>query len=92
MSPQQILRTSSLSLLLAIAACGGRVDDGGGSGGEDLNAPLITLLGEETVLHEQGAPYVDAGATASDEEDGDITDDIVFYETAFGFEFAVLLR
>ncbi|MCH2104932.1 MAG: beta-propeller fold lactonase family protein [Planctomycetes bacterium] len=77
MSPQQTLRTSSLSLLLVIAACGGRVDDGSGSGGEDLNAPVITLLGDPSVTHELGTPYVDAGATATDEEDGDLTADIV---------------
>ncbi|MCH2107395.1 MAG: DUF5011 domain-containing protein, partial [Planctomycetes bacterium] len=77
MNPQQTLRTSSLSLLLILAACGGRADEGGGSGGEDLNAPVITLLGDASVIHEQGTPYVDAGATAADVEDGDITDDIV---------------
>ena len=76
MSPRKILRTTTLSLFLVVAACGGRKDDGGG-GGEDLNSPEITLLGVDPTIHEQGTPYVDAGATATDEEDGDLTADIV---------------
>jgi 6-phosphogluconolactonase (cycloisomerase 2 family) len=76
MSPRKILRTSALSLFLVVAACGGR-KGGGGGGGEDLNPPVITLLGEDPTIHEQGTPYVDAGATAFDEEDLDISADIV---------------
>jgi len=33
-------------------------------------APIITLLGSATVMHEQGTPYIDAGATATDNVDG----------------------
>ena len=40
-------------------------------------APVITLLGNATVTINQGDTYVDAGATALDETDGDITGDIV---------------
>ncbi len=43
----------------------------------DTTAPVITLLGSSTVNHEQGIPYVDAGATASDTLDGDITNNII---------------
>lgn len=43
----------------------------------DNTPPVITLLGEATVDIEVGSTYTDAGATASDNYDGDITDDIV---------------
>ena len=43
----------------------------------DTTAPVITLLGSSTVTHAQQATYTDAGATASDDIDGDITADIV---------------
>ncbi|MFA7692759.1 MAG: immunoglobulin-like domain-containing protein [Candidatus Hydrogenedentales bacterium] len=39
---------------------------------EDTTAPIITLLGEETVTVECGAGYSDAGATAFDVCDGDL--------------------
>jgi len=41
------------------------------------NAPLITLLGDAVVNLVVGDPYTDAGATASDPEDGVITGSIV---------------
>merc|ERR1719421_592064 len=41
---------------------------------QDLSRnPAITLLGAETNYVESGFPYVDAGATATDSLDGDIT-------------------
>ncbi len=43
----------------------------------DNTAPVITLLGNATVAVECGASYTDAGATASDNNDGDITAQIV---------------
>ena len=43
----------------------------------DLTPPVITLTGSNTVNHEQGTVYTDAGATASDTLDGDITANIV---------------
>ena len=58
-------------------------DDAWGSSGTltvpaaDTTAPVITLLGSSTVTHAQQATYTDAGATASDDIDGDITADIV---------------
>jgi hypothetical protein len=43
----------------------------------DTGAPSITLLGSSTVLHELQIPYTDAGATASDAADGNLTGSIV---------------
>jgi hypothetical protein len=43
----------------------------------DQTAPVITLLGTSPVSVAQGGSYTDAGATASDNEDGDISADIV---------------
>ncbi|MDD2490548.1 MAG: DUF5011 domain-containing protein, partial [Bacilli bacterium] len=40
-------------------------------------APVITLLGDNPVTIYQGETYVDAGATALDDIDGDITDSII---------------
>ena len=42
----------------------------------DTTAPVITLLGDATVTIEVGSDYTDAGATASDNYDGDITANI----------------
>ena len=43
----------------------------------DTTAPVITLLGEDPVAITVGDAYVDAGATATDDVDGDITANIV---------------
>lgn len=42
----------------------------------DTTAPLITLLGDATITITLGTPYVDAGATASDNVDGDLSTSI----------------
>ena len=42
----------------------------------DTVAPVITLLGDPSVAQFVGENYVDAGATASDDVDGDISDRI----------------
>ena len=39
----------------------------------DLEPPVLTLLGESPVAAECGVPYVDAGATAEDDVDGNLT-------------------
>ena len=44
---------------------------------EDETAPVITLLGDASISKEAGQPFVDPGATAADDLDGDLTDDIV---------------
>ncbi|MBI4217476.1 MAG: DUF5011 domain-containing protein [Parcubacteria group bacterium] len=43
----------------------------------DSTPPVIALLGEATINLEVGATYIDAGATAADDVDGDITQSIV---------------
>ena len=47
----------------------------------DVVAPVISLLGDATVSHENGTTYTDAGATASDNADGDLTANIVVVST-----------
>ena len=47
----------------------------------DTTPPVITILGDNPVEVYQNSTYVDAGATALDDVDGDITDDI----SSFGF-------
>ncbi|MEK3981994.1 S-layer homology domain-containing protein [Paenibacillus sp. FSL K6-3166] len=42
----------------------------------DVLKPIITLLGEPSVQLDNGASYTDAGATAVDDRDGDITERI----------------
>jgi len=46
-------------------------------GPADTTPPVITLLGNNTETIIVNGVYVDAGATATDDEDGDITDKIV---------------
>ena len=43
----------------------------------DTTVPVITLTGDATVSIEVGATYADQGATATDDVDGNITDNIV---------------
>ena len=45
----------------------------------DSQSPVITLDGTDPVSITQGDPYIDAGATALNDVDGDITDQIVIY-------------
>ena len=51
---------------------------GGGDGGDDQDttAPIITLIGEPELTIAVGEEYTDAGVTAQDDTDGDISDDI----------------
>ena len=44
---------------------------------EDTTIPVITITGDATVTVQVGDTYSDAGATALDNYDGDITEDIV---------------
>lgn len=55
-------------IIFTVTACGG-----GGGSTTDTTKPVITLTGLSTVNVEFGSSYVDAGATASDNIDGDIT-------------------
>lgn len=43
---------------------------------KDKNPPVITILGSNPMNHCIDSEYVDPGATAHDEEDGDVTDKI----------------
>ena len=43
----------------------------------DTIAPVITLMGDETVTVQLGSTYVDDGATANDNYDGDLTASII---------------
>ena len=47
----------------------------------DTTLPVITLLGDDVVTLEVGDTYTDAGATATDNYDGDITSSIVTVST-----------
>jgi hypothetical protein len=50
------------------------VNDGAGNFGQpDANAPVLQLRGDATVNLVIDSPFVDPGATATDQEDGDIT-------------------
>lgn len=44
---------------------------------DDTTAPVITLKGTATVTLDLGDTYTDAGATANDDKDGDLTTSIV---------------
>lgn len=44
---------------------------------KDNTPPVITILGDNPLYHPLGVPYVDPGATAQDDQDGDITSKIV---------------
>lgn len=56
----------------------------------DVTKPVITLLGEPAVALEHGASYTDAGATAADDRDGDITERITAVITQDGESVAAL--
>ena len=43
----------------------------------DFEAPLITLIGNASILHELNTTYTDEGAIASDNLDGDLTNSII---------------
>ena len=57
--------------------CGGQTHAIMRYGIDQLLPPEITLVGAATVTVQLGAVYTDAGATATDNVDGDITDRIV---------------
>lgn len=40
---------------------------------EDTTKPVITLIGDQTMVHTLNATFTDPGATAVDDEDGDLT-------------------
>jgi hypothetical protein len=50
---------------------------GGGNTNTDTTPPVITLIGDTTVTLTLGDTYIESGATAVDDTDGDITANIV---------------
>jgi hypothetical protein len=52
-------------------------DGSGNLGSGDIAAPIITLLGQPSVTLTVESAYTDAGATAADTVDGDVTGRIV---------------
>ncbi len=62
--------TIVLLIVICIASCKKNKNN-------DNTAPVITLIGSSQVYAEKGSTYNDAGATAYDETDGDITSEIV---------------
>ena len=75
----KLARTDNVKQLLFIGDSGTIFYDNMYFWGEiiDPAVPVITLLGDSTVTINEGEAYDDAGATASDDVDGDITDQIV---------------
>jgi predicted esterase len=65
-------------LLFLVSACGGKNTEapGGTSARSSPDAPVLTLLGSRVVKQPLGTKYVDAGATAEDPQEGDITSKI----------------
>lgn len=61
-----IAATSTLAFALLLAGCKK----------DDTSAPTITLTGSASVTIDLGATYTDAGATANDDKDGNITSSI----------------
>ena len=66
-----------LGVLLCVPAVIVRADDTIVTSTPDTTPPVITLLGDATVSIPVGTSYTDAGATATDAVDGDITSKIV---------------
>jgi hypothetical protein len=67
---KSLVKMFEFVVLIALLACSG-------SGDPENKPPQITLIGDSTVEISVGGNYVDAGAVATDEEDGDISDKIV---------------
>lgn len=65
-----------LFLTVLIVACSSD-DSSDDSGGNDSTAPIITLNGQAIATVNLNSTYTDAGATATDEVDGDLTSSIV---------------
>lgn len=65
----------SLLLILLNACGGGSVNDTPilPPPAQDTSAPVITILGQSSLFHEQGFEYVDLGARAVDQVDGNVT-------------------
>lgn len=69
------MKKSPIFALSALALCLSLVWTGCQK--EDTLTPVITILGDNPASVEMGATYNDAGATATDDVDGDLTSQIV---------------
>ena len=65
-----------LYLFLAISVACSSGDDSTTPDSNDTTPPVITLIGSANVLVTQGDNYIDEGATATDNVDGDLTSSI----------------
>lgn len=78
MNTKSILIVLAVMLMLSGIASAVNTSPGISLGGMSaVDIPVITLVGANPAEVEQNHPYVDAGATASDPTDGDITGSIV---------------
>lgn len=66
---KQILSIASIALF-----CGAMILSGCSK--DDTTAPVITLTGDATITHTLNTTYTDLGATATDDNDGDLTSSI----------------
>lgn len=69
------------NILIGITACGLLFTGLVGCGTDDLSTPVIVLNGDTEVFVKLGESYTDEGATATDDEDGDISTNIVVDES-----------
>lgn len=72
--------TLGLSILIVTLSCKKEEPKGGSftfSSSVDSIPPSIALLEYETVVSPYGTPYIDAGAIAEDDTDGDISSSII---------------
>ncbi|MCF6218014.1 MAG: DUF5011 domain-containing protein, partial [Gammaproteobacteria bacterium] len=74
MSSVKWIRGTVIFMFLLLTAC---VDGDDGGGATDTTVPEITLAGENPLDLSVGDTYVDPGATASDNVDGNVTAHIV---------------
>jgi len=76
--PCRFVLKCAVIIIALIFSCQSKSHATGGPGViVDTTPPVITLLGQVAVTHPAGPSYVDPGATASDNMDGNITADII---------------
>jgi hypothetical protein len=71
------MKKQILSISLVVLGISTAVFTGCNKEDKDVNAPTITLKGNNPEYNQLNRTYTDAGATASDDVDGDITSKIV---------------
>ncbi|MGB0188524.1 MAG: DUF5011 domain-containing protein, partial [Aequoribacter sp.] len=76
MSPRCLRSALAILIIMCVSACGGS----GGAGQvqtqppavSDTTAPVITLAGDQNLMIEAGDVYVEPGASATDDVDGEV--------------------